>query len=187
SALIGNVFIDVVTRMSLSAPKSVTTHPIEDGSEIGEHVVDLPETLTLDVVATDNRMAPVGEAAATMTTTTTAADKREAVLRIKDMRQLVTVDLQRGNFPNMVLLDVIEDVTHLNSLVFQATLVFQHVKLAQTLTVQVPLDKLLKKSAAKTKAGLKQVGTADKGTQPAEPAEDISALLAALQAAGVVG
>ena len=184
SALIGNVFIDVVTRMSLSAPKSVTTHPIEDGSEIGEHVTDLPETLTLDVVATDNQMLPVGDSVATMTTTTTAADKREAVLRIKDMRQLVTVDLQRGNFPNMVLLDVIEDVTHLNSLVFQATLVFQKVKLAQTLTVQVPLDKLLKKTTAKTKAGLKQVGTADKGTQPAE---DISALLAALRAAGVVG
>lgn len=169
-ATIGQILVDVVSRLNPSEPLKVTSHPVEDGSVISEHIAEDPKTLTLDVTFTDDEYSiPVGQDVTDVVGgVTTAADKRDAVKKLRDTRQIITVETMRDHYPNMVLLEIQEDVTPQNASAFQATLVFQQVRLSTTGTASLPVDKLKKKTQTKKDAGLNQAPQSDEGTQATE-------------------
>jgi hypothetical protein len=168
SALIGNIYCDVVTRVSPSAPVSVTTHPIENGSYISEHVSELPAELTMDCTFKDASLPVSGGVAASAATdiglAATAAAKRDAIWKLKGT-EIVTVETELKHYPDYLLIDIQEEQTPATMKVFKATLIFQHIEFVTTKSVTVPLDKLKKKPVAKKDAGLKGTPTSDAGKQ----------------------
>jgi len=169
SALIGNIYCDVVTRVSPSAPVSVTTHPIENGSYISEHVSELPAELTMDCTFKDASLPASGGVAASAATdiglAATAASKRDAIWKLKGA-EIVAIETEVKHYSDYMLIDIQEEQTPATMKVFKATLIFQHIELVTTKSVAVPVDRLKKKkSSAKKDAGLKDTPTSDAGKQ----------------------
>lgn len=172
--LIGNVFVDAVTRLTHSAPLSMTSHPIEDGSKVSEYVVDEDETLTMDCTFTDDEQSYFGVETVAIRAAnrlTTADDKKAAIVRIKDTKVPVDVTTPKDYFQSFVLLDIQEDITIQTSSCFKATLVFQKARLSALLTDKLPLDKV-KKARKVTK---KQEPTVDQGAKEPEAVAEGSA------------
>lgn len=182
-ALIGHIYVDAVTRMSPSEPMNVTKHPIEDGSIIAEHVAESDMTLTMDCTFTDEVISVIANGAITVTTSTTADDKRKAVYKLKRDRKIVSIDTIKDRYDSMVLTDIQEDITPQNAKAFVATLVFERVITATTLQTSIPLDRIKKKTAAKKTAALKQVPTEDDGQQSPEEIDNDAEVYAAVNEA----
>jgi hypothetical protein len=174
-ALIGHIFVDALVRESLSAPKALTTHPIEDGSNLASHMADQgPPTLTLDVAFGDDENTYYGDADAAVKAANklnSKADKRDAVRKLKNDHVMLDITTSEDFYSGYALTDIIEERTARNSKIWDATLVFQQVRTAKSRTVQVPLETIRKKNNAnKTKAGIQNSPTEDGGeVKPEEP------------------
>lgn len=180
-ALIGNVYVDAVTRLTHSAPLSMTSHPIEDGSLVAEFIVDEEETLTMDCTFTDDGLGYFGPDTAAVRARnrlTTAADKEAAIRQIKATKAPVNITTAKEHFEQFVLIDIQSDVEVQTSSAFKATLVFQKVKTSTLKTSTLPLDEVKKK----TKAVKKQTPTVDEGKKETEPVDPDSPEQAAIDA-----
>jgi hypothetical protein len=171
-ALIGYIFADVITKQVPSQPNVMTSHPVEDGSVMSEHIAQMVGSLILDCTFTDDEVGFGVEAGTAVIVTTTADDKREAVKKLKDDRTPINVETLKDHYPNMVLLDIQEEITPQNASAFEATLVFEQARIVKAGMNKVPLDRLKKKSQGKKNAGLKATATQDQGTQSAQQVAD---------------
>jgi hypothetical protein len=191
-ALIGHIFVDALVRESLSAPKALTTHPIEDGSHLASHMADQgPPTLTLDVAFGDDEDTYYGDDDAAVKAANklnSKADKRDAVRKLKNDHVMLDITTSEDFYSGYALTDIIEERTARNSRIWDATLIFQQVRTAKSRTVQVPLETIRKKNNAnKTKAAMQNAKTEDGGevsTKDPDPSSE-STLHALIS--GIVG
>jgi hypothetical protein len=159
ATLIGNIYVDATIKATPSAPLKVSAYPIEDGSLVAGYVAEDVETLTLECAFADDALVSSGDetrADRPPSRLTTAADKRQAIKDLKKSRQLVNITMLDFFFPNMLLLDIQEDITTKNVKGFRPVLVFQNIKTVKTGTTAVPIDRLKKKPVAKQTAADKQ-------------------------------
>lgn len=181
--LIGSIYADAITKQVPSAPMVVTSHPVEDGSVISEHIAEQQRTLILEATFTDDE---VGVGGTGSMVTTSADDKRDAIYALKKKGDVFNVETIKDHYPDMALIDIQEEITPQNSAAFVATLVFEHIRIVKPGMNKVPLDKVKKKAAPKRNAGLKQEPTADQGAQTPEEVADARAAEDAAAAVGGV-
>lgn len=179
STLIGHIVVDAVTRLVPRKKLKLTKHPIEDGSNVAEHIADDEFLLVMDVTFTDE-VTPLGIAVPGMT----ADDKREAVIQMLNAKLPVNIETVKESFPSYALLDIDEEITVRNSSAFKATLTFDKVKMATIGLASVPLTIVKKRTGAKKSSALKQVPGADDGVQSAEEIEDPNGEKDAIDAIG---
>jgi hypothetical protein len=170
--LIGDLYVDVVTRRAHSAPLTITTHTIEDGSQLANHVEEQVETLVLDVTLADDNQAYFGsdDALIKAQNRVTSKDaKRKALLAIKDSKEIVNVVMPDDFYPSFAIVDI--QANEDNASIYQPMVILQKVRTAETTTKKVPLDRIKKKkNAAKTKAAQQQEETKDGGQKQTEAA-----------------
>ncbi len=80
--------IDVVNRRVFSARATVTSHPIEDGSNVDDHIIDLPDELQIDGTITNT---PASFLDALARTGTWAEDNFQKLMDAKNKKEPVTV------------------------------------------------------------------------------------------------
>lgn len=167
STLIGHVFVDAVTRLVPRDRKKLTTHPIENGSKVAEHVADDECVLIMDCTFGDDEFL-----SGVPSPLTTAAEKRQAIIDIRDAKTPVNIVSIRDYFLNYVLLDIDEEVTPQNSKGFQSTLTFEKATLAALALTTLPVSKIMKKTGDNKTGAMKQVPVQDLGAQSAQELED---------------
>ncbi len=62
------IFLDATLKEGSSSPSEVTKHPVENGADIGDHVILRPETLTIDGVISETPFSVQGQVAGVATT-----------------------------------------------------------------------------------------------------------------------
>jgi hypothetical protein len=179
STLIGHIVVDAVTRMVPRKKLKLTKHPIENGSLVSEHIADDEFTLILDVTFTDD-VTPLGVAIPGMT----ADDKRDAMIQLQASELPVNIETVKESFPSYALLDIDEEITAKTANAFKATLTFEKVRMATVGLATIPVSIIKKRLGAKKDSAMKQVPTADLGTQSAEDIEDERAEAEAVAAIG---
>src|SRR5690348_607819 len=93
-----------------SFPGEVTERPVEEGSDFGDHIRDLPEEITLECIVSD---LPTGDIANDPTrqpagadTALPSADALAKLRELKAAKQRVTIETSIGVFESMAFLDL---------------------------------------------------------------------------------
>lgn len=188
--LFGDMYLDAVTRRNHSAPLSMASDPIEDGSLISEHVTPQVETLTLDVSLSDDAFSyfgPDDAAIKAANKVTSKNDKKQYLKSIKAKEEIFDIVFDDELFSDFVLLDIMADETVQNARTYDATLICQKAVTYETLNKKIPLSVIrAKKVQAKSEAATKQEGTQDSGDKspenPANAEETKSVLAGAVDA-----
>ena len=79
---------------------TVTSHPVEKGADITDHVVVQPETVTLECIVSDT---PIGDAADARDGGVPSAEVFARLIAIRDAREPVEVETSLTTFSNMIL------------------------------------------------------------------------------------
>lgn len=176
ATLIDDIYIDTVTRRSHSAPISVTTNTIEDGTQMAQHAVRQVETLELDISLTDDKHAYFGDKDALVKASyrvTSKEDKKKALHAIKDDLRLINVTMLDDHFPDFAIVDIQANEQTIGFSVYNATVILQKIRTAETITKKVPLETIRKKNdEKKTRAAMQQSETEDGGQVTPEEAGD---------------
>lgn len=174
ATLIGDLYIDVVRRRSHSAPLSITSNTIEDGSQLAAHVSRQVETIVLDVSMTDDKFAYFGLQDAFVKASnrvTSRDDKKDALWAIKDDYTLVDVTMFDKDYPSFAIVDIQDNEQSGDFNAYQATVILQKVRTAETITRRVPLETIRAgNDANRTRAALQQEPASDGGQVPGEDA-----------------
>jgi hypothetical protein len=147
---------DVVTTESHQRKADVTTHPVEQGSNIADHVHLSPDSLTMTAVVTRH---PIRYLPSQFESHTRDLDAYQALVALHKSRTPVRVVTSLGVYESMVMtsLDVTRDLTTRTTIVAQMS--FTHVRIVTGQTVE------LNTAAAPHHA------TTDGGTRPTKPAQ----------------
>ncbi len=98
---IDNYLIDVTIAEEHELPAEVTSHPIEDGADITDHVRLAPISVTLEGIVSDT---PIGTLATTRAPDGKPSDDAYAFLKlVRSRREPVTIETSLETFDNMVL------------------------------------------------------------------------------------
>lgn len=160
--------MDLAISEAHSFPGEVTKYPVESGPDIGDHIRDLPEEITLECIVSDS---PIGEVS-DHPSRQNSLDAQQALLssgfepetplpsvdalaklrEIKARRQPVTVETSLGTFLSMAFvdLDVPRDKDKNNALFFTAK--FTRINIVTNKRVRARV-----KTAMPTGAGTKAV------------------------------
>ena len=150
---IDGYLIDVAEDEEVTLEAEVTTYPVEQGTDVADHVVAHPLTITVTGLVSDT---PLGEAKVARSQFTLvggeafALPQDEARARLKaiyEAREPVTVELTRGKFENMVLQQFSErrDGQTGDALRFTATFVQVRIVTNLRATVRVAVARAAKK------------------------------------------
>lgn len=119
--------MDLAVSEEHGFPSEVTSHPVEQGPDISDHIRNLPEEITLESIVSDT---PIGEVAADPSRQAAgpdaplpSADALQKLREIRAARRPVTVETSLGTFENMALenLTVPRDAQKTGGLFFTAT------------------------------------------------------------------
>ena len=97
---IGTVELDANMNEVSTKSSRVTEHPVEDGSNITDNVVDDPEELQIDGLIS-NTPADLIEALSTQVTR--AEDAWNELVRLKDEREPISVFTSRREYEDMII------------------------------------------------------------------------------------
>ena len=190
--LIGDLYIDAVTQRTYSAPITITSYVIEDGTQLSQHAVEETETLTLDVTLVDDDFVYYGDldaATKAANKVTSREDKIEALWAIKSAKEPVDIIQADAVYKNFAIIDILADETVKTANAYKATVVMQKVRTATSLTTQVPIDVIRRKKgmsaaakAAAEKEAAKQAAKEDGGKVKPEASDDKSIVKRAVDA-----
>lgn len=132
---IAGYLMDLAVSEEHAFPSEISSHPVEQGPDISDHIRNLPEEITLESIVSDT---PIGEVAADPSRQAAgpdaplpSADAFQKLVEIRAARQPVTVETSLGTFENMGLenLDVPKDAAKAGGLFFTAR--FKRMNLVQ--------------------------------------------------------
>lgn len=139
--------MDLAESATIGMESEITSHPVESGSMINDHVRIVPTTVELRCIVSNT---PIGAVAAHATRTSSGVDTPlpadEAYARlvaIRDGARPVVVETARGVFRDMILsLSVVDDKASAGGLFFTAT--FRPLRITDTkrVTVAIPGAKM---------------------------------------------
>jgi hypothetical protein len=104
SFLIDGYLVDIAVRETHSYPSEVTSHPVEVGADVSDHVKLGPVTVTLEAVVSDTPIGAVADArvGSGLPSQTTLAFLRE----LRTSKRVVVVTTSLGEYADMVLSDL---------------------------------------------------------------------------------
>lgn len=101
SVLIDGFLIDVAIQEVHEYPSEVTSHPVEDGADVTDHIRNRPITVSLQGVVSDT---PIGSVANEREADSLPSDDALAKLeQVRAAREPVTITSSLGSFQNMAL------------------------------------------------------------------------------------
>lgn len=148
--------MDLAMREVHSFPGEATRFKVEDGSDISDHITDLPAEIELECIVSDK---PTGEIASDPTRQQAGADvalpSADALARLRELkaaRRPVTIETSLGAFAVMAFihLDVPVDVDKNNALFFTAK--FQQLTLVQNRRTKIRVKIPHSATAAQTQS-----------------------------------
>jgi hypothetical protein len=186
--LIGSEVLDpdVTISEQYLSPAIVTSHPVEQGADIVDHVQEQPETIVLDLLITETPLTQpsFGTGGATLTAgsvyvlTGSLADRaRQLRERLKATRtngELLTLESAReGTIQNLAVQNISAAYNAARSARMSLTLV--QIRIADTRTVAIPetLQPRQKKKRTKGKQPAKQPGATQSKSLLAKLADSI--------------
>jgi len=183
--LIGTIYVDAVLVETPSAPVSVTTHPVEDGSEISDFAIDEQRTLSLDCKFVDDDFGWIGASKADREQKlgkglTTAVDKEQAVEALKANKTLVDVSTEKQLYLDMLLIDIQPIRTVQTAKSFTAMLTFVGIEMVAFETAEVDVKLLRDQNVPKKKAKKKNKGKVDGVTPDASAQAEYESILNSL-------
>ena len=146
-ASIGSIDLDLTLRQGHGAEVEVSENPIETGAEIADHVVDVPDVLTIQGLQTDT--PPIGGFPGRATL---AWRRLKALVR---RHELVDVITSTERYRNMMLLRLDMPIAEPQEKAKRFTLTLRQIQFAE-------LDDLAALSSLVSDAGM---GEADLGSQ----------------------
>jgi hypothetical protein len=186
-ATVGVVQFDASVFEMHTDEMEITDHPVEDGSDISDHIRKLPITLEMNGVVTNNPivfLASVRAKSPVTTDTTNTLDRvgaaYEKLQELQETGELLDVATSLRDYNNMAIqaMSVSRDASTGN--ILDATLTLREIIIAKKLTVDLPIPipaKVAKKK--KTNKGNKSKVAAT--TEQATKSESIlGSLLASL-------
>ena len=110
---IGDIFIDALEEVTITEESLVTKHPVETGSNISDHVVNLPVTITMSGRFADaplstggvsffNPLQAVSTLASSGLTAGLSVTRWGELEQLRARRTLFDVTIQQGLYQNMV-------------------------------------------------------------------------------------
>jgi len=154
----------------------VTSHPVEDGADITDHVRARPVTVSISGVVSDSPIGAVADQR--VLGDVPSADAFTLLLEIRDAREPVTIQTNLRTFDNMVLtsLQVPQDASTGQSLRFRATFVQVELVRNERTVVEVSVPRVAKKD----NRGNKPAPTIEAATVP-EPTRQRGSILSDLR------
>lgn len=152
---VGDLVLDVSFSQSISHRAQVTDNPIEDGSTITDHVIQLPDTLTIEGLWSDT---PAGATAAELNR---ARDLYVRLVELKERGETVEVSTRLQFYPEVVItsIDTTRDVS--TGYTVPVSIGVKEVRTAERTTEIIPVN------TADGNAGRK-----DRGRKKADQASD---------------
>lgn len=177
--------IDAAPTEEHEFPNEVTEHPVEEGANVADHVIILPDVVTIEGVVSDTPIAPTS-----LQRTPNALPSDQALVLLKglrDSRRLTTIQTSLRVFQDVVLenLNVPRDARTGEALRFTAT--FRQVRLVtnQRTTIRTAVPR----GRAKVNRGNKPsepTGIPPQGIAP-PPAKYTNEVAARLFSTGILG
>lgn len=164
---IDGFLIDATVSQSHDRSFQVTSHPVEAGADVTDHVRALPVRLTLDCVVSNAPLEPVASA---REIDTRPSDDAHAHMKALQKRP-VTVETDLEVYQNMVLESLTEPVTAQTGDGLRFTAVFQQIELVTNERATVPVA--VPRAKKKVNRGSKPPKSApDKATEPPAKVRD---------------
>jgi Dit-like tail protein len=159
TVLIKGFIIDCVRQETHSFDSDVTSHPVEKGADVTDHVRPRPITVTLECIVSNTPIEPV--ASQRPAGGIPAEDAHAWLMGIRDDREPVTIETHRRAYENMVLTSLSEplDAATGDGLVFSATF------------VQIELVQIEKVTVISTPRAARKKNLGHKPTRPVEHTE----------------
>jgi hypothetical protein len=132
---VGSVELDVTIREEHRYSSRVTNYPVEDGSNLSDHIINDPPIVTLEGIVTDTPLA-------ILTFFNRSVSAFNQLVEIHEKRELVTVVTGLKVYPNMAItvLDVPRDIRTGQSLKF--TIELQNVVLDTSVRLEINEENL---------------------------------------------
>lgn len=115
--LIDDIVIDVLSSTSQGRAYNITQRPVEDGSLVSDNRYKLPTSVTMSCIIVDDEN--VGGK--------TWQAKRDELLDLSDVDQVVTITLPNQTLPSMMISSLNDTTTAATATAYFFTIRFQHV------------------------------------------------------------
>lgn len=99
------VTFDAVVNEVFKTSATVTSHPVEDGSDISDHIKDDPDELQLDGCISNTPGIP-GASIGGQVSPTRAEDEFEKLLALKEAKQALSVLTSKREYEDMVITSI---------------------------------------------------------------------------------
>jgi len=158
-AIINGFLIDATLVQDHNLPSEVTSHPVEQGADLTDHILNLPIVVTMECLVSNT---PIGLVAnARSSGSLPSEDAYGLMKKIRTDREPVTIESELGIFENMALRDLslpfsadegtgtvargTDDARITGALKFRATFVQVEVVTNDRTTVEVSVPRAQKK------------------------------------------
>lgn len=130
------ILIDVLETESPTYQNEIAADPVECGTDVTDHILAKPVTVTIDLIFTD--FSPLPSAIAQMAQVPSAplmtwADKKAALYAMYDAAELVNLTTPLHYYPNMAIEDISPQVSAASGNCFRARVTLRAVKIAASL------------------------------------------------------
>lgn len=131
--------IDAVTKFTPSFKAKATTQPIEKGANTTDHVIDEPDTVSMECVVSDN---PIGEMVAIRAREPGVPSERAffKFKTLKESKKIITVVTDHHVYTDMVLLEFTPNFDKDTGESLRFTLMFQNLNIVQNDRQFVPVS-----------------------------------------------
>lgn len=181
----GNIELDATLDETHEWQADVTTNPVEVGAEVADHIIEVPDRLTLRGFVSDSPLNGIlGNVVALINGI--SENRSQAVFDLLHQlikeKQPMTVATRMRTYTDMVLTNVSVPRSRATGLAIEFVAEFTHIRLVSTQTVDVPDGISEKKDAKATDAlGRKAEPTKNGGAkQPEAPARQSQSVLSGI-------
>ena len=166
------LMIDVLESEAPEYSFEITSDPVECGSEISDHIFEKPSSLTLDIVLTDFQFSAKNIISGILNGNLSLAtwyDKKDALYKIKDAKQLVNASTPMHFYQNYLIESISPSASAQSGNCFRCRVVLRSVNIVASLIgyidpslLPVELQSATKNASKKTQ-GAQNKGAAQTG------------------------
>jgi len=177
--LIDDIPLDVLTSETPGYSNEITARPIEAGSEVTDHIINIPDTLRLDGIFTDPDYS-IGNilnsvVRGTKVNSGTWQEKRDRLYALRKGKKIISVVTPSKTYDQLVIANITPEITTGTSKAFFFSVEFKKVEFISSQTTQIDDSLIPKKLQEKASAAAKKTTAAKaaKGAKVAEPAKQV--------------
>jgi hypothetical protein len=162
------IIIDIIESESAEYSSEVTRDPVECGVDITDHVLEKPDSVTLDCIFTDPQLSLTGMAAAIASGFMSWKDKRDALLKFKRASQPIILSTPSGFYLGYMIESISPTITAQSGNCFRARVVCTKINVVASSVGIVNIALLPPELAMAVVADKKAGSKKSKGSAPQE-------------------